>query len=183
MEIDLTELDLYEKQLAERRRLRQQKQSTQIDSSCDSSVATTTATAAVSSSTSSSSKTSQNVDEIDAYLDRLALDLQAKDEQTNEARGTNRQHQIHSVTFNAVSSGSQCQPLMNSENSNQNNDDDDDCDKNGHAVIGADATAVAAVDAGPSNSKTTLPLLIYAFLSILAYVNTVRCKIYTRFNL
>lgn len=158
MEIDLNELELYEKQLAERRRLRQQHQSTAqtVGSSSSSQASTSTLTTRTTPT--------QNVDEIDAYLDRLALDLQTKDQRTDDAWGANHPHD-------------QSQPahLAHNENASQLIDD---CDRNGHADA---AYAAAAV---PSNSnqaaaKTTLPMLIYAFLSILAYVNTITCKIYT----
>lgn len=163
MEIDLTELELYEKQLAERRRQQQQQQQSnpqQSDGgSCSSrSVATTSAM-------TTTTTTSQNVDEIDAYLDRLALDLQAKDQRAVDARGSSSSNHINHQT----NQNDSVAPVVNKENSSQN----DDCDKNGQ------------IAAGPSNSnqtskiQTTLPLLIYAFLSILAYVNTIRCKIHT----
>lgn len=175
MEIDLNELELHEKHLAERRRLRQQQQQQEqstahTDGSCSSSVATTSATLATATT---STTTSQGVDEIDAYLDRLALDLQAKDQRTNDARGANTSNN-HIAHQHASANGSRCQqpPLVNKENSSQFNDD---CDKNGHA----DATAAPASNSNQASAKTTLPLLIYAFLSLLAYVNTIRCKIHT----
>lgn len=162
MEIDLNELELHEKQLAERRRSQQQQQeqqsTSQTDGSSDSSGSSTLAMA-TSTTTTTTTTTSQNVDEIDAYLDRLALDLQAKDHRTNDARGANTSN--HSNHPNQHS-------LVNNENSSQLNDD---CDKNG-------ATA-APTNSNQASTKTTLPLLIYAFLSLLAYVNTIRCKIYT----
>lgn len=163
MEIDLNELELHEKQLAERRRLRQKQQeqqpSTQTDGSSGSSVASTSTAMAATTTTTT---TSQNVDEIDAYLDRLALDLQAKDQRTNDARGANTSnHSNHTHQHTSV----------HKENSSQFNDD---CDKNGWH---ADATA-APSNSSQAPTKTTLPLLIYAFLSLLAYVNTIRCKIY-----
>lgn len=174
MEIDLTELESYEKQLAERRSLRQQQQQQPCSAqqTDDSSVATMPSPAPAITTTATTS--SQNVDEIDAFLDRLALDLQAKDQRTNDARhgvnSTNHiNHQQHQRD-NALPSGSmQYEPsLTNTDDSSQNND----CD-----------TSTAAATAPQLNlnqtSKTTsLPLLIYAFLSILAYVNTIRCKHY-----
>lgn len=158
MEIDLNELELHEKQLAERRRSQQQQQEQQSTSQTDGSSGSSTLAMATSTTTTTTT-TSQNVDEIDAYLDRLALDLQAKDHRTNDARGANTSN--HSNHPNQHS-------LVNNENSSQLNDD---CDKNG-------ATA-APTNSNQASTKTTLPLLIYAFLSLLAYVNTIRCKIYT----
>lgn len=164
MEIDLAELDLYEKQLAERRLLQQQQQTIQADKHgcCSSAIAPAAVT------TMAPSNLSQNVDEIDAYLDQLALDLQAKDARTNDTlpAATTSNYNDHHEN-NAMPSDSQCKRLVNNGNDASRNDNkNDDCDSNTACV---------------NSSKTTLPLLIYAFLSILAYINTIRCK-HTRFQ-
>lgn len=136
MEIDLTELEIYEKQLAEKRR-------TQMDAST------------VASTTANVKKTDQTVDEIDAYLDQLALDLKTKDQQTTPHTDNK---QTHNDTPNTLENGiNPC--TVAKQCSSQTNDN-----------IASNSTAAQF------SSQTSFPLLLFGFLTILAFVNSVQCK-------
>lgn len=121
---------MYEKQLAEKRRNKQ------------------------TASTSESKKTERTIDEIDEYLDRLALDLKTKDEST-DTQQTDKLLGSHStVSSDSVANQSDC---VHSTDSN----------------VAANTSHKTVENVSP---KTSLPLLLFGFFCILAFVNSVRCK-------
>lgn len=133
MEIDLTELEMYEKQLAEKRRTKQ-----------------------MALSTSESDKTERTIDEIDEYLDRLALDLKTKDEPTStDPQRTDKSLDSHSTGSNDLIAN-QC-----------------DCIHTTDSHVTADTSHKTVKNVSP---KTSLPLLLFGFFCIIAFVNSVRCK-------
>lgn len=139
MEIDLTELELYEKQLNEKRKQRAKLNETPANTAND--VDTTT------------------VDEIDEYLDQLALELRAKNDETVSTS----QHKNDSIKKSDLPTGSKsCSvPNQSSHIDTEKNVANDASNKNTDTQI---------------SSQTSFPLLLFGFLSILAFVNSVRCK-------
>lgn len=136
MEIDLHELEIYEKQLAEKRRTKR-----------NSSPAASTANV--------EHKTDQTVDEIDAYLEQLALDLKTKDEHTDHKPSDS--NNSPNTLQNSNTQPKQCSsPSIDSK------------------IMEADNSS--STTAAQISSQTSFPLLLFAFFSILAFVNSVRCK-------
>lgn len=144
MEIDLNELERYEKQLAERRRT---KQTTSSSQSCS--------TAKTAEVEQSQSKVDE-IDEIDAYLDQLAIDLKTKDERNKTMSDATTDTQPICRSQLAQPSGSQNQ----SEPHQSTNHMTETYTMNGQII-----------------PKPSFALLLLGFLSVLAYVNTVRCKL------
>lgn len=145
MEIDLNELEIYEKQLAEKRR-------TQMDAST------------VASTTANVENTDQTVDEIDAYLEQLALDLKTKDQQTTPHTDNKQTHNDTPNTPNTSNTPNTPENGINpctvaKQCSSQTNDN-----------IASNSTAAQF------SSQTSFPLLLFSFLTILAFVNSVQCK-------
>lgn len=124
MEIDLGELEQFEKRLAEKRQ--QTVPPGQTGASCSTG--------------------SHEVDELDEYLDRLAIDIQSRETKIVDSASKNRMQSIS----------------LDSRN----------CDNNVDAV----AIPVASPTLAPSVAKTSLPLLMFSFISILLYINSVVCK-------
>lgn len=145
MEIDLNELDLYEKQLAEKRH--------------------TKSNTSASTSTAETAHVERSVDEIDAYLDQLALELKAKDEHRSTPTANTRPN--NHLCNASSSSGSQTHTTTYRNSSHT-----------AEKCTGQDASD-SMTEQIP---KTSFALLLLSFLSILAYVNTLRCKEYM-FNL
>lgn len=131
LEIDLTELELYEKQLAAKRLAKMNSGHSTAESANDKC-------------------TDHTIDEIDAYLDQLALDLKANDESKGIASRNTEQN---------PNSQSLCPTGSN------------------HSVPNrySNQTVESQADTDAS-TKTTFPLLLFGFLSILAFVNTFHCK-------
>lgn len=127
MEIDLTELEMYEKRLAEKRRT------------------------TMNSSMAKSDNLEQNIDEIDEYLDRLAIDLKAKDDTKSDKQQNESTSNAFTTTATNHSVSKQCQSSLTTDNHVDNN-----------------FTQLS--------SNTSFPLLLFGFLSILVFVNSIRCK-------
>lgn len=133
MEIDLTELEMFEKQLAEKRRTKQ-----------------------MALSTSESLMTERSIDEIDEYLDRLALDLKAKGESiSSDPQRTDKSLDTHTTGSNDLVEN-QCDCMHSTDS---------------HVAANTSHKTVENV-----SSKTSLPLLLFGFFCIIAFVNSARCK-------
>ncbi|XP_031635420.1 acidic leucine-rich nuclear phosphoprotein 32 family member A isoform X1 [Contarinia nasturtii] len=133
LEIDLTELELYEKELVEKR-----KQRTEMNPS--------------TAETSTTSNDNATVDEIDEYLDRLALDLRANND---ESISTNRQPSDNNLEKSLPSGSKSCSESNQSSHTTDNN------------------VATVVSNKNAAQISTPFPLLLFGFLSILAIVNSI----------
>lgn len=140
MEIDFNELETFEKQLDDKR------QKNKVDSSTTSITTITT-----SSSSPPTTTNEQNVDELDAYLDRLVIDLKSKNDDPTSDK------------LNSANAEQGSNSTMSSQNL---------CD-NKHTV--ADNTSNTSI-VNPILNPMSFPMLLLGFLSILAFVNSVNCK-------
>lgn len=129
MEIDLGELEQFEKRLATKRQNQPQ-------------------SLAQPASTSSTTTTTAAVDELDEYLDRLAIDLKERDAAIkSKTEPTDCDNDKRSLT-NDTSGVASC---VNDSKSTESN------------------SAIAATTAQP----TSLPLLLFGFFSILFFIQSV----------
>lgn len=132
LEIDLAELEMFEKQLADKRKTKPN-----VSANVDQS--------------------SNSPDELDIYLDRLAIDISARDNATN----------VNDASAAPMPSTSSTQPddtvvtrytvVANGEN-----------DKS--LINGIGSTTPLATLTVP---QTSLPLLLYGLMSILVFINSV----------
>ncbi|XP_055316209.1 acidic leucine-rich nuclear phosphoprotein 32 family member A [Sitodiplosis mosellana] len=153
MEIDLTELELYEKKLAEKRRLAAMNASSTAAADDDKH---TTAVA--------DNKTDERtIDEIDEYLDRLALDLKTKDQTTSSSTNNQQQQQQQRLNDFHNPSGSQNHSMPNQCQSSRSTDNHNDA-----------TNTMTTTTAQIPTQTTSFPLLLFGLLTILAFVNSVR---------
>lgn len=132
LEIDLAELELFEKRLADKRK-------------------------SVPNASAVANETSNSPDEIDMYLDRLAIDINARNDakHVNDASSAASMPSTSSAQHDDTTVATQCSMVATS----------DKC-----PVNGIDSTTPLAALTVP---QTSLPLLLYGLMSILVFINSV----------
>lgn len=131
LEIDLDELEMFEKQLADKRKSMQNVSTNVVD------------------------QMNNSPDELDMYLDRLAIDISARDNAKNL-------NDVLAVVPVPSTSSIKHDDTVAAQNSMVNNNT---CRANG--IVSTIPTASLAVP------KTSLPLLLFGLMSILVYINSV----------
>lgn len=138
LEIDLAELEMFEKQLADKRKSKPNVSANVVQST-------------------------NSPDELDMYLDRLAIDISARDnaKHVNDA-STAPMPSTSSMQHNdgVATQCSVADEMVAKNNSNKS------------TVDGIDSTTPLA-SLAKTMPKTSLPLLLYGFLSILVFINSV----------
>lgn len=133
LEIDLAELEIFEKQLADKRKTKPN-----VSANVDQS--------------------SNSPDELDQYLDRLAIDIKARDnvtENKNDASAAPMPSTSASSAQHDDTIDSRCSSVANN---------------NTAAVNGIGSMTPSVPLAVP---QTSLPLLLYGLMSILVFINSV----------
>lgn len=150
MEIDLGELELYEQKICEKRR---------------------NMTAAERGGQHNELRKNDQIDELDEYLDRLSIEINER-EQEQKVNATT--HSPPSTATASVASQSQvCRDAHTSAiNSSQLNYNSDSSEQkaNEQTVDGQNKCTNFI------NSQTSLPLLLYTFMGLLVFMNSVYCK-------
>lgn len=147
LEIDLNELELYEKQLADKRK-----------SKTDASTASTSASLAANQP----SVDDEKVDDLDEYLDRLAIEIKSRDNSEQFDRAISEPTQT--ATANSTETVQQNQIVQTSHN--------DEKRKTAESAT----NSIGDQTSQEFSQNTSFALLLLGFLSILAFVNRVHCK-------
>lgn len=167
MEIDFTELETFKKQLNEKRSKKPIEHSTATTSN------------------------EPIIDELDEYLDKLAIDLKTKNDENEQPQCSTAS--TRSTCNNDVNNKSCENHTINNDMQIQNL-----CDKQ-IVADNSTSTTTTATTTTTSNSTTnsnananpnpindsnrlTFPMLLLGFLSILAFVNSVNCKKHFHFH-
>lgn len=142
MEIDLGELEQFEKRLAEKRRLKQLQPQQQLAESATTSQPTA----------STSADANGSIDDLDAYLDRLAIDIKAREHAT-AAKHT--------------------EPDCDNDNNSSKKMAKTECHT---ALATASSSGGSGDDAAltpQASAKTSLPLLLFSLFSVIIFIQSV----------
>lgn len=131
MEIDLAELEWFEKQLADKRKINNDNRDHE-----------------------------SNIDELDDYLDRLAIDIKTRENaKVNNAPSTSAQLIDQNTSLSSVDGSNTNLNTQQSSSSVYNS-------SSNQAISYRDNQL----------QKTSLPLLLYGLIGILFFINSVHCK-------
>ena len=132
-----------------------------------------TGTASASTSTQND-RTIDHVDELDEYLDRLAIDIENRGKEVNAAAAATSNGQLPHTTIMSA----QQQAHTGRDNSNHSANHCQQSDQSNHQISAVNGT-ISRNDVAHSLGdveKTTLPLLLFGFMAILTFINSVCCK-------
>lgn len=161
MEIDLGELELYEKKLNEKRQR-----------NCDQP--TTNVMATEQTSSQHNDKTRKcDIDELDEYLDRLSIEINEREQRVNNATHITPVPATTSVTISPSTTTVCSSQQVHTTNSSQLNFYTNHITSQNNGNGTDDGKKKCNIF---DNSHTSLPMLLYTLMGILVFINCVHCK-------